>query len=309
MGLPLEQTLPLLLEHEHSLRWNFSHSAERFKFYFRVHSYLTGYTISNNLTEATLIIRFFSPLFEKIMTSLSDKLIWKWGESTLITSASRRNSQTEDDRVQLGQRTDAIGSLYMNQLEIMLIEFSPPSEQLYGSKARSDRSKIIQDMKDALDRVLLTVLRGSNRQELEQVFVIGVQVVGQKVMVDIMNLAYNKVYRFQEIDVFNLPLNERDMRCQFGPMLLGFLRLKSYVDHIICFIEKLCERYAGQSELISDSAVEQMIYRSTHSTLSPTIPRARRNSDKKGRQLTPSASASSSPGRKKLREQEQEQEQ
>ncbi|RUP17556.1 hypothetical protein BC936DRAFT_139443, partial [Jimgerdemannia flammicorona] len=253
-----------------------------------MHTYLEGNVISTELSEATFVIRFFSPIFEKIMMGLSDKLLWKWGENTLNAFAAKRNSEIEDgDRVQMGQRTDGIALLYANQLEIMLIEFAAPGEQLYGSKACADKLKMMQGMKDALDRLLLTSLKGSDHQELQKVFVIGVQIgwgqVGQKqphnlgatadqraehgaererrpddggrsssgkisammmnvrpnrpapvpmanirckVMVYIINLAYNSVYRFQEIDTFTFPLNERDMQFKFKALLEGFLRLR-----------------------------------------------------------------------------------
>src|SRR3954452_1934123 len=101
------------------------------------------------------------------------------GENSLIASAVKRNSEIEDDdRVKIGQKTDLIGALYVNQLEIMLIEFASPGEQLYGAKARTDKLKLMQGMKDTLNRLLMTSLRGSNSQELQNVFVIGVQVVG-----------------------------------------------------------------------------------------------------------------------------------
>lgn len=101
------------------------------------------------------------------------------GENSLIASAVKRNSKIEGDVwVKIGQKTDLIGSLYVNRLEIMLIEFASPGEQLYGTKARTDKLKLMQGMKDALNRLLLTSLRGSNSEDLQNVFVIGVQVVG-----------------------------------------------------------------------------------------------------------------------------------
>jgi len=79
----------------------------------------------------------------------------------------------------MGQRTDIIGYLYANNLEVMLIEFTAPGEQTWGLKARGDKSKLKNGMKDALDRLMLsTSLKTATAQELQRVFVLGVQIIG-----------------------------------------------------------------------------------------------------------------------------------
>lgn len=99
------------------------------------------------------------------------------GEHSLIASATRRNKGTTQ-RVKLGQKTDGIGLLRSNNLEIFLMESSAPGQQQYGTKAKKDKSKIMRGMKDALNRILLESFMTAERQDLERIFVIGVQIVG-----------------------------------------------------------------------------------------------------------------------------------
>ena len=63
--------------------------------------------------------------------------------------------------------------------EVLVLEATSPNDTTYSSKARSDRDKVMQGLKDMLDVLLLDVLNGITAEEVTKVFTIGVQIIGE----------------------------------------------------------------------------------------------------------------------------------
>ena len=105
---------------------------------------------------------------------------WFRGESSLKASATRRNAKRgAEEYVQGGQKPDAIGTLRLGLIELLIVEVSKVDETQFSSKAVSDDIKIMEGMKDMLDELLLGKLNGITAEEMERVYTIGIQVIGK----------------------------------------------------------------------------------------------------------------------------------
>jgi hypothetical protein len=148
------------------------------------------------------------------------------GEIGLKASARRRNANIDDDsRARGGRKVDVIGSMKCGGWEILVVEATTPSERSYSLKARTDRIKLMESMKDMLDCVLLYGLNGITACDMESIFTVGVQIVGSDIHVYVINLSHEGVYRFMEVHQFRVPTNEYESLF-LRPAIIGFLRIK-----------------------------------------------------------------------------------
>jgi hypothetical protein len=102
------------------------------------------------------------------------------GETWLHAGTLRRNidNQGKRKRISPGQKVDMIVTLRGLGWEIFVGEVSPPSARSIGDKVQSDRVKLMTEMKDALDWLLDGPLCEATLEEMQEVFVMGMQVVG-----------------------------------------------------------------------------------------------------------------------------------
>jgi hypothetical protein len=121
----------------------------------------------------------------------------------------------------------------LGPIELLVVEVSKPDESQYSSKAVSDDIKIMEAMKDMLNAMLLGKLNGITAEEMERVYTIGVQVIGLDVIINVMNLAHDQVYRLQKVYKFSVP-STNDNFPYIKPAVSGFLRLKVR-EHVLFF--------------------------------------------------------------------------
>lgn len=186
------------------------------------------------------------------MTSITILLMRGFrGESSLKASATRRNARRgTEEHVQGGQKPDAIGTLKLGDIELLVVEVSKVDESRFSSKAVNDDIKIMEGMKDMLDALLLGKLNGITAEEMVKVYTIGVQVIGKvffnfkmlllvksyrfklccitighDVIIRVMNLAHDQVYRLQEVHKFSVP-STKDNFPYLKQAVSGFLKLK-----------------------------------------------------------------------------------
>ena len=63
--------------------------------------------------------------------------------------------------------------------ELLIIEMAKADAKESSTKAKNDDIKIIEGIKDMLDRLLLGVLNGITIAEMQRVYTVGIQVIGK----------------------------------------------------------------------------------------------------------------------------------
>ncbi|CAG8615086.1 1231_t:CDS:10 [Diversispora eburnea] len=173
--------------------------------------------------ERDYIVKILSPIMGFIFEEFdigTFELNWIEKDSRSVTSRKRKYINSEYVKLNPPSKLmDLIISLRSYKVELLVLEAGNTEGPMDDTKFREDHSKIKVVMKDCIDAFWSNL--HFKKKELEEVFVMGIQITGTKWSVYSLTYDSSKnFYFFVEMATLTLPTTLSDM----GDLLHGFLK-------------------------------------------------------------------------------------